>query len=215
MLGFSSDTTPTTRLLVIRHGQSLWNQAGIIQGQQDIALSEMGERQAAAIGGRLRTAPLAAVYASPLCRALQTAVAVAEPHGLVPHTDPDLAEIHHGEWEGLTEADVARSYGELLELWLTRPAQVQMPEGEHYADVRERGLRAIERIVAAHPGQMVAVVTHDVIVRVVIANALSLPDDHVTRFMVNNAALNVIEYGPNGPMVLCVNDTSHLENVYT
>ncbi|MFN8498887.1 MAG: histidine phosphatase family protein [Anaerolineae bacterium] len=213
MLGFSSDTTRTTRLLVIRHGQSLWNQAGIIQGQQDIALSELGERQAAAISARLRPAPLAAVYASPLCRALQTAQAVAEPHGLVPQTDADLAEIHHGEWEGLTEADVARSYGELLELWLTRPAQVQMPEGEHYADVRARGLRAFERIVAAHPGQMVAVVTHDVIVRVAIAHALSLPDDHVTRFMVNNAALNVIEYGPNGPMVICVNDTSHLESV--
>lgn len=213
MLGFSTDTTPTTRLLVIRHGQSLWNQAGIIQGQQDIALSELGERQAAAISARLRSAPVAAVYASPLCRALQTAQVIAAPHGLTPQTDADLAEIHHGEWEGLTEADVARSYGELLELWLTRPAQVQMPEGEHYADVRERGLRAMAHIVAAHPGQMVAVVTHDVIVRVAIANALSLPDDHVTRFMVNNAALNVIEYGPSGPMVLCVNDTSHLEGV--
>ena len=213
MLGFATDLTPTTRLLVIRHGQSLWNQAGIIQGQQDIALSDLGRRQAAAIGARLAAAPIAAVYASPLCRAVQTAAAIAEPHGLTLHTDADLAEIHHGQWEGMTEADVAQSYGELLELWLTRPAQVQMPEGEHYADVRARGLRAIERIVAAHPGQMVAVVTHDVIVRVAIAHALALPDDHVTRFAVNNAALNVIDFGPGAPTVICINDTSHLEGV--
>ena len=99
MLGFSTNTTPATRLLVIRHGQSLWNQAGIIQGQQDIALSELGERQAAAVAARLSSAPIAAVYASPLCRALQTAAVVADPHDLAVQTDADLAEIHHGEWE--------------------------------------------------------------------------------------------------------------------
>jgi broad specificity phosphatase PhoE len=213
MLGFTTDQTPATRLLVIRHGQSLWNQAGRIQGQQDIDLSPLGLRQAETLGERLKDAGLAAVYASPLKRAFQTAEAVAARQGLEVRFDPDLAEIHHGAWEGMTESDVASHYGPLLALWRTRPARVQMPDGEHYYDCKRRSLRAVERIVAAHPGQTVAVVSHDVVVKCVIADVLGLPDDHVTRLHVDNTSISIVEYRGEDALVTRVNDTGHLDSL--
>ena len=210
MLGFSTATQPVTRLLIIRHGQSLWNEAGRIQGQQDIALSALGLRQAEALGNRLRAAHLDAIYASPLLRARQTAAAIAGPHGMDVRLEPDLAEIHHGMWEGMTEADVATQFGDLLDLWRTRPSQVQMPGGEHFVDCQARGLAAVERIAAAHPAQTVAVVTHDVVVKAVIAHVLGLDADHITRFNVDNTGVSVVTYGPDGAVVQCVNDTGRL-----
>ena len=213
MLGFSTDQTPATTLLIIRHGQSLWNLAGRIQGQQDIDLSPLGRRQAEALGERLRPLPLAAVYASPLKRACQTAEAIGSRQSLAVRFDPDLAEIHHGAWEGMTEADVAQRFGPLLTMWRTRPARVQMPEGEHYYDCKRRSLRAVERIVAAHPGETVAVVTHDVVVKCVIADVLGLPDDYVTRLHIDNTGISIIEYRGVDALVTRVNDIGHLEGV--
>jgi broad specificity phosphatase PhoE len=200
-------------LLIIRPGQSLWNQAGRIQGQQDIDLSPLGQRQAEAVGERLRGAGLAAVYASPLKRAHQTAEAIAARQGLAVQFDPDLAEIHHGAWEGMTESDVAHHYGPLLTLWRTRRARVQMPNGEHYYDCKRRSLRAVERIVGAHPGVTVAIVSHDVVVKCIIADVLGLPDDYVTRLHIDNTSINIIEYRGMDALVTRVNDAAHLEGI--
>jgi broad specificity phosphatase PhoE len=209
MLGFATNPSPVTRLLLIRHGQSLWNQIGRIQGQQDIELSPLGQRQAQALGTRLAPIPLSAVYASPLRRARETAQAVATPHRLPVRLNDDLAEIHHGIWEGLTVADLEERFGDLLHLWRTAPSQVQMPDGEHFNECLSRGLRAVTRIAADHPGETVAVVTHDVIVRCVVADTLGMPPDHVTRFTIDNTSISIVEY-TSPPIVACVNDTAHL-----
>ena len=213
MLGFATDAPPVTRLLIIRHGQSVWNREGIIQGQRDIELSLLGLQQAEAMANRLRDARLDAIYSSPLLRARQTAAALAGSHHLPIHLDADLVEIHHGAWEGLTETDVERQFGDLLHLWRTRPATVQMPGGEHFQQVKARSIAAVARIAAAHPRQSVAVVTHDVVVRAVIAHVLGLPDDHITRFNVSNTGISRVEFGDDGPMVVCINDHSHLDEL--
>jgi broad specificity phosphatase PhoE len=213
VLGFATDAPPVTRLLIIRHGQSVWNRAGIIQGQRDIELSLLGLQQAEAMANRLRDVRLDAIYSSPLLRARQTAAALAGSHHLPIHIDDDLVEIHHGAWEGLTEADVERQFGDLLQQWRTRPATVQMPGGEHFQDVKARSIAAVERIAAAHPRHTVAVVTHDVVVRAVVAHLLGLPDDYITRFNVSNTGISIVELGDDGPMVVCVNDHGHLDEL--
>lgn len=211
MLGFATDAPPVTRLLIIRHGQSLWNRAGIIQGQRDIELSPLGLVQAEAMANRLRHVRLDAIYSSPLLRAHQTAAALAGSHHLPVQIDGDLVEIHHGQWEGKTEADVERDFGDLLHLWRTRPATVQMPGGEHFQEVKARSIAAVERIAAAYPQQTIAVVTHDVVVRAVIAHVLGLPDDHITRFAVSNTGISIVEFDVDGPLVVGVNDHGHLD----
>ncbi|MHB8648584.1 MAG: histidine phosphatase family protein [Gaiellaceae bacterium] len=131
-------------LLLVRHGETDWNAAGRLQGHTDRPLNEHGRRQARALAERLAGEGIAAVYASDLARARETAEIVAARLGLPVATDPDLREKNWGSWEGLTSE-------ERLTVAF---------EGEATEAHRERMLRAVGRIAAAHPGGRILVVTH-------------------------------------------------------
>ena len=119
------------RLIIIRHGESVWNREGRYQGQMDAPLSELGLRQAEALAERLRNEPLDAIFTSPLQRAARTAEAIARYHPHVPmHTALALLEIHHGEWQGLLVEEVIERYGDGLREWRQHPTRAQMPGGE-------------------------------------------------------------------------------------
>src|SRR2546421_645446 len=95
------------RLILVRHGESEWNRISRYQGQADAPLSELGLRQAEALGQRLALEKIDAIYASPLQRALRTAEAIARFHPRVPVIqDTALYEIHHGDWQGLLAKEV-------------------------------------------------------------------------------------------------------------
>jgi len=198
------------RLLLIRHGQSRWNREGRIQGQLDVPLSALGVRQAEAVARRLRSAPLAAVYASPLERAVATGRAIARPHDLPVTIVPELTEIHHGDWQGRTVPEIAVVDRERLALWARVPGRVRMPNGERLFDVRRRSLAAVAALISRHPGETVAVVSHEVVIKVVVAEALGLDYDHLARVAIDNAALNIIDYAGEQPRLLTLNDTAHL-----
>jgi broad specificity phosphatase PhoE len=133
-----------TTLLLVRHGETDWNAAGRLQGHTDRPLNEYGHRQARELADRLAGDGIQAVYASDLSRARETAEIIAGRLGLEVITDPDLREKNWGSWEGLTSDERAR---------------VEF-EGESTEEHRERVLRAVKRIVEAHPGERVVVVTH-------------------------------------------------------
>jgi len=198
------------RILLIRHGQSRWNREGRLQGQLDVPLSAQGERQAEAVARRLGGVALAAVYTSPLRRALATADAIARPHGLPVRIIPELTEIDHGDWEGRTLAEIAASDRERLALWTSLPGRVRMPGGERLFDVRQRSLAAVAALAARHAGQVAAVVSHEVVIKVVVAEALGLDYDHLPRVQIDNAALTTVEYDGGRARLLTLNDTAHL-----
>ena len=202
-----------TALTLVRHGQSRWNVEGRIQGQTDVPLSALGEQQAEAVGARLAGTRVDAVYASPLRRAFDTAGAIARHHRVDVRIVAALTEIHHGEWQGLTEAEIAEADGDRLRLWNLLPGRVQMPGGERLFDVRQRALQAAREIVAAHAHGAVVVVTHDVVVRVIVAEILGLDYDHLARLVVNNTGLTVIEYDGGAGRILTLNDTAHLTHL--
>ena len=131
-------------LLLVRHGETDWNAEGRLQGHTDRPLNDTGRRQARALADRLAGDGVAAVYASDLSRARETAEIVAERLGLPVGVDPDLRERDWGNWEGLTgaERDLVEQVGE-----------AQDAHGE-------RVLRAIHRIAERHPGERIVVVTH-------------------------------------------------------
>jgi probable phosphoglycerate mutase len=133
-----------TTLLLVRHGETDWNAAGRLQGHTDRPLNESGRRQARELADRLAGDGIAAVYASDLSRARETAEIIGARLGLEVVVDPDLREKDWGSWEGLTADERA-----IVEF-----------EGESTEAHRERVLRAVHRIVEAHPGERVAVVTH-------------------------------------------------------
>ena len=131
-------------LLLVRHGETDWNASGRLQGHTDRPLNEYGRRQAAELAERLGADDVAAIYASDLSRAKETAEILGARLGLPVLLDPDLRERNWGSWEGLTPGE--------------RDAVVF--EGEAPEEHRDRMLEAVRRIAERHPGERVVVVTH-------------------------------------------------------
>ena len=122
----SSEAKP---MLLIRHGESIWNQERRIQGNLDPDLSDRGRAQAELLAERLKGRPFAALYTSPLRRALDTATILGESAGLAPRSIDGLREIRLGEWEGKTATEIRTASGDLYDRWLDRPLDVSSPPG--------------------------------------------------------------------------------------
>ncbi|MFQ5854744.1 MAG: histidine phosphatase family protein [Anaerolineae bacterium] len=196
---------------LVRHGQSTWNVTGRIQGKQDPPLSALGRRQAEALADVLRHEALDAVYCSPQRRARMTADAVAAVHQLPVRTVQGLAEIDHGYWEGLTEAEIQQRFGISFYTWLTRPGLTQMPGGEHCLAVQQRVLDAWLEIVAQHDGDRVLVVSHDIPIKVIIADVLHLSLDYISHFVLNNTAISLVQGTNRELQLIQLNDRCHLD----
>lgn len=200
----------TTRMLLVRHGATTSSAANRYAGATDVELSADGVEQVRRLAARLRQEPIAAVYCSPLKRALATAEAVAAPHGLKPITDPALREIDHGPWEGLTSEEIVKRYPDDYAAWSEDPFDTVIGNDSGRA-VLERALPAIERIVAQHPGQTVLVVSHKATIRLVIAKLMGMdPRRYRDRLTQDLACLNILEFrAPGDARLLLFNDTSH------
>ncbi len=211
-----------TAFYIVRHGQSTWNEIGRIQGKQDPPLSARGRRQAVALAHALQNEPLNAIYSSPQRRARMTAEAVAAGHNpstgsghrLPVTTVKGLAEIDHGFWEGLTEVEIQQRFAISFHTWLRRPSQTLMPGGEHFLAVQQRVLDAWRDIVAHHhDGERVLVVSHDIPIKVIIADVLRLSLDCIGHFALNNAAINIIQGTGNQLQLVQLNDRCHLNAI--
>jgi broad specificity phosphatase PhoE len=141
-----------TEILLVRHGETDWNVARRVQGHTDVPLNAAGLEQAAELAQALRPEPLAAVYASDLSRARDTAAAVALVHGLPVNVDADLREKHFGTWEGLTDREIAERFPEAV--------SGGWGDGETSEQVAERVMSALTRISAKHGPGPVLVVSH-------------------------------------------------------
>lgn len=199
------------RLLIVRHGESEWNKIGRYQGQEDAALSDLGRQQAEALAERLKREKLDAIYSSPLKRAASTAQAIAQYHQQVPfYTAPALLEIHHGEWQGLYNHEVRAQYAYELEEWKKHPTRAQMPGGESFSNILKRVLDFKEQLEREHSDDTVLVSTHDVVVKILVADALGMNMDRINRIWVTNASISVVEYGDELPYLVSLSEACHL-----
>ena len=160
------------RLLLLRHGETAWNRERRYQGWTDTPLSAEGLIQAEAAARELTEHAFAAVYASPLRRALDTAAVIAAPHGLEVETDPAFKELHFGRWEGLTLDEARARDAALYHGWANTPHLVSPPGGEGLVEARERVLAGLERLRAGHQDETVCLVAHGIPVRILILEAL-------------------------------------------
>jgi broad specificity phosphatase PhoE len=163
------------RLILIRHGETACNLEDIWHGWDECELTERGLEQAAAVGARLAREPIAAVYSSDVRRALQTAQAIAAPHGLSPIPDPGLRERKAGDFEGKSISEVLDRYPAV---WEERAADFwgwSPPGGETFRQVLDRALAVVERLRREHDGQTVAVVSHMGVVRALISRLGGIP----------------------------------------
>jgi probable phosphoglycerate mutase len=187
-------------LWLIRHGETEWNAQSRIQGHIDIALSARGRRQAQALARCLRATPLAAVYASDLSRARETALPVAVAGGLELRIDPRLRERGFGLFEGSTYAEAQANWPHEYAIWQRREPGHALPGGESYLQARARVLQCLEEIVRRHgvapPGgaheaaPAVAIVTHGGVLDIVYRHAMAIPWETPRSHLLPNASIN-------------------------
>ncbi len=202
-----------TRILLARHGQTAWNRERIFRGRSDVPLTETGLQQARALARRVAEERPAAVYCSPLARALVTAQAAGEEAGLSPETVDDLTDMNFGAWEGQSHERVQARDPLLYARWVTEPHTVQPPEGETLAEVRRRATGALDLIAARHRDAVVAVVAHRVVNKLLLCAALGLGDEGFWRIRQDTGCLNVLVWGADRASVVLVNDTCHLRDL--
>jgi broad specificity phosphatase PhoE len=202
-----------TRLILIRHGETEWNETKRFQGISDIPLSSKGAAQALSLARSLASEPLAAIYTSPLSRARQTAECLARYHSCPLRVVEDFKELNQGQLEGLTGEDLRRDFPGFISKWMEDPGETVLPGGESLGDLQRRAWEAAENLVRRHPEETVAVVAHSFVILAVLCRALELPLKAFRRFRQDPTGKNILEFSERGAALRCLNDTCHLSPV--
>lgn len=184
-------------LILVRHGESLWNRTGKYQGQQDIGLSSEGVRQAERLAEFFSSWRFEAIYASDLARARDTAAAIAKRHALPVIMDARLREYAFGTWEGLTREEIEFRYAELFAK-RKQDINTPIPGGETGAQVQARAMEWLRETTAAHIGTVLAV-SHSGTIRTLIAGILDTDITKCHRLRIANCGYSIIRSEGKGP----------------
>ena len=200
------------QLFLVRHGETESNRMGLALGRADIPLNEHGRWQAQRLAEGLAGEPLAAVYSSPLLRALHTAREIAARHGLEVQAGDGFIEMDVGELDGLTFAEVRSRYPGLLEVWVSPSGpEKSWPGGERLLDVQRRAWDAVEGLLQRHGEAAVCVVTHNFVILSLLTRVLGIELARFRSLRHSVGAVSVLELGPKRTILVRLNDTCHLE----
>ncbi len=200
---------------MVRHGSTVLSAEDRFAGASDVALSDEGREQTSRLALRLRHEKMAAVYASPLGRTMETARILAEPHGLTVQTRDSLREISHGHWEQLTRREVEERFPEEAREWEKDPYTFAPPGGESGLAVTARALPVLIDLVRAHTAETILVVSHKATIRLLLSSLLGFD---ARRYRDNldlkPASLNIVDFKDASHARLTLfNDTSHYDQV--
>jgi len=203
------------RILLARHGETIFNVEGRWQGQSDSPLTERGLAQARELARALADEPIAAVYSSDLGRAVDTAAEVAKRHHLAVTTDERLREIDTGAWTGKGRAEITAEFPGGLEAWATQPTSMRLPHGETLFEAQTRALAFFAQRMPAHAAQTVVVISHGAIGQTVLVNAMGgTVEDLWLEQRVDNCQISRLEWTPShGLKLIELSDVRHLEDV--
>lgn len=202
---------PITRVLMVRHGATQLSAEDRFSGNVGVELSDEGRLQAQHLAERLADESIAAAYASPLSRTMETARIITAMHPLAIAERDGLREIRHGRWEGLTRREVEARYPDEYTSWESDPFTFAPEGGETGLSVLARALPALREIVVAHAGQTVLVVSHKATLRILLSSLLGFDArGYRDRLDQSPACLNVVDFrGPERPRLMLFNDVSH------
>ena len=184
-----------TELWLVRHGQTDWNVVRRFQGNSDTLLNETGIAQAQTLAAALNGQSFAALYASPLQRAYQTAQVLAEHLQLSIQVDEDLVESCHGDWEGMLWTDIKDQYPELLSQRSADPVHTRPPgDGETVAEVAARMTAAATRIAQRHPHEKVLIASHGLSLAALICCARGVSLHEIFDYIPQNTQVEKIHW---------------------
>lgn len=200
-----------TRIFLIRHGATTLSAEDRFAGATDVPLSDEGRQQVGRLSDRLADIPIAAVYASPLGRTMETARILAASHRMEVQQRDGLKEISHGRWEQLTRREVEEKFPEEAASWEEDPYTFAPEGGESGLAVTARALPALIEIVRRHEGSPVVVVSHKATIRLLLSSLLGFdPRRYRDNLDQDPAALNIVDFkDPVRARLMLFNDTSH------
>jgi len=201
----------TTRIYLVRHGETTLSAEDRFAGTVDVELSSEGEFQARRLEDRLSDESITTIYSSPQTRTVQTATILASLQKIPVIPEEGLREIHHGHWEGMRRADVEAQFPEEYAAWEEDPFTFAPEGGEAGVNVIARALPVIRKIVLEHRGENVLVVSHKATIRLVISSLLGFDArGYRDRLDQSPACLNVLDFvDPVRARLMLFNDVSH------
>ncbi|CUJ03251.1 Phosphoglyceromutase [Achromobacter xylosoxidans] len=200
-----------TQIILTRHGHVDWIAPERFRGRAELSLSELGKRQATALGARIaRSWKPCAIYASPLLRCVHTAQAIAQTTGASVQTLSDLLDTDYGQWQGRTHQEVEAHWPQEFKSWFENPDLTAFPDGETLAAVLVRSTSVLRKMLAEHPDDVVVLVGHDSINRVILLHALGLPLSHYWRIKQDPCCVNEIRIESGKSTLNRINETFHL-----
>ncbi|MCY7344331.1 MAG: MSMEG_4193 family putative phosphomutase [Pseudonocardia sp.] len=199
-----------TTLILLRHGRSSANVAGVLAGRTPgVELDDTGRAQSQKVVERLAGVPIAEIVCSPMTRCEQTVAPLAADRALTPTTEPELAEVDYGSWTGGSLKTLSKE--PLWKVVQAHPSAAVFPGGEGLAGMQARAVAAVRRhdvrIAAAHGPQAVWIAcSHGDVIKAVLADALATHLDNFQRIMVDTCSISVVHYTETRPFVARVND---------
>jgi broad specificity phosphatase PhoE len=200
-------------MYLLRHGATANNlaQPPLLQGRaQNPQLSPQGRRQAHAAATALADREIAAVYSSPLTRAVETAEFVAKEHALETQTVDAIIEVDVGRWEGGNWKDISKDEPDAYRRFVDDPAMHGYAGGENLGQVADRVRPAFEMLMDQHLGQAIVVVAHNVVNRVYLAGLLAIPVRNARSITQDNCGINIIRHRQDKDRIITLNTVLHL-----
>jgi broad specificity phosphatase PhoE len=203
-----------TELVVIRHGQTAANIAGLLVGRQDVLLTELGHRQAERTARAVHSRNPDALISSPLQRARQTTTPIAEHTSLYPQFEDRIAEFSFGDLEGWSERDALEAHPHLRALIQGQAhPDVTWPNGESGTTFLTRIFAGVGEIVSSHPDQRVAVVTHGGVIGSFVASLIEEAPTTFFPYLVHNCSVSTFSITAEGTTVTSWDNRDHLDGL--
>lgn len=198
------------KLILVRHGETDWNNERRWQGQLDVPLNDTGEWQARQVGQALADEPIARLVSSDLQRAQTTATAIAAACDLTILTDARLREIGFGSWEGLSIDQIMEQDGDAYRRWRENPS-AHAPIGGETLDVTGQRVLSLWQEIREIDAGTIVVVSHGGTLRILLSHLLQLPPQSFWQLELDNASLSTIKINQTGNTLISLNDTQHLQ----
>ena len=202
----------TNTIYIVRHGQTEWNLLGKTQGHGNSDLTPKGIEQAELLADSMTKYPIDYIYSSDLGRAYQTAEIIGNKLNIEVEKTEALREMNFGTWEGRIIKDIIEEDPELYKMWRNEPHLAKIPQGETLSQIKERTDAFIKEINEKYDGKHIVLVTHSLCARIMLLSFLDSDVKNIYRINQANTALNIIELRDYGPVVMKMNDTTHIIN---
>lgn len=196
------------KLILIRHGETLWNREKRVQGISDIELSERGIKQVQNLAHSLKDEEIDAIVSSPLKRAYETARIINQFHDLTIESERDLQELDQGDLEGMRFSELMENHLSFLEKWLQDPASIIMPNGEALSDLQRRAWSVIEKVMKS--GKNTIVASHGFTIMTILCKFQNLSLSQFREVHVDTASKTVVTIKDGKGSVISLNSTDHL-----